>query len=163
MTAKESIPVEDLRCHFVLFQGNEKAAASHLQQEQAAAAKKVSEGDLDARGKMIEANLRLVVSIGKRYIARGLPFSDIIEEGNLGLIRAVEKFDYKRGLKFSTYASWWIKQAIERAITNQARTIRLPVHVSEEFYRYTRTEKKLKQDLKRTHPEEIRKGHAYQH
>jgi RNA polymerase sigma factor (sigma-70 family) len=129
-----------------------------FEQEQALA-KKVSEGDLEARSKMIEANLRLVVSIGKRYIARGLPFSDIIEEGNLGLIRAVEKFDYKRGLKFSTYASWWIKQAVERAITNQARTIRLPVHVSEEFYRYTRTEKKLKQQLRRDpYPEEI--GHA---
>jgi len=126
-----------------------------FEQEQALA-KRVAQGDLEARSKMIEANLRLVVSIGKRYIARGLPFSDIIEEGNLGLIRAVEKFDYKRGLKFSTYASWWIKQAIERAITNQARTIRLPVHVSEEFYRYTRTEKKLKQDLRRDpYPEEI--------
>jgi RNA polymerase sigma factor (sigma-70 family) len=129
-----------------------------FEQEQALA-KRVAEGDLEARSKMIEANLRLVVSIGKRYMARGLPFSDIIEEGNLGLIRAVEKFDYKRGLKFSTYASWWIKQAIERAITNQARTIRLPVHVSEEFYRYTRTEKKLKQELRRDpYPEEIAKA-----
>jgi RNA polymerase sigma factor (sigma-70 family) len=119
-------------------------------------AKRVSEGDLEARSKMIEANLRLVVAIGKRYVARGLPFSDIIEEGNLGLIRAVEKFDYKRGFKFSTYASWWIKQAIERAITNQVRTIRLPVHVSEEVYRYTRMEKKLKQQLRRNpFPEEI--------
>jgi RNA polymerase sigma factor (sigma-70 family) len=129
-----------------------------FEQEQALA-KRVAEGDLEARSKMIEANLRLVVSIGKRYIARGLPFSDIIEEGNLGLIRAVEKFDYKRGLKFSTYASWWIKQAIERAITNQAWTIRLPVHVSEEFYRYTRTVKKLKQQLRRDpYPEEIGKA-----
>jgi RNA polymerase primary sigma factor len=119
-------------------------------------AKRVSEGDLDARSKMIEANLRLVVAIGKRYVARGLPFSDIIEEGNLGLIRAVEKFDYKRGFKFSTYATWWIKQAMERAITNQVRTIRLPVHVSEEVYRYTRMEKKLKQQLRRNpFPEEI--------
>ena len=119
-------------------------------------AKRVSEGDLEARSKMIEANLRLVVAIGKRYVARGLPFSDLIEEGNLGLIRAVEKFDYKRGFKFSTYATWWIKQAMERAITNQVRTIRLPVHVSEEVYRYTRTEKKLKQQLRRNpFPEEI--------
>jgi RNA polymerase primary sigma factor len=119
-------------------------------------AKRVAEGDVEARSQMIEANLRLVVAIGKRYVARGLPFSDIIEEGNLGLIRAVEKFDYKRGFKFSTYASWWIKQAIERAITNQVRTIRLPVHVSEEVYRYTRTEKKLKQQLRRNpFPEEI--------
>jgi RNA polymerase sigma factor (sigma-70 family) len=119
-------------------------------------AKRVAEGDLEARSKMIEANLRLVVAIGKRYVARGLPFSDLIEEGNLGLIRAVEKFDYKRGFKFSTYASWWIKQAMERAITNQVRTIRLPVHVSEEVYRYTRMEKKLKQQLRRNpFPEEI--------
>jgi len=119
-------------------------------------AKRVSEGSLEARSKMIEANLRLVVAIGKRYVARGLPFSDLIEEGNLGLIRAVEKFDYKRGFKFSTYATWWIKQAMERAITNQVRTIRLPVHVSEEVYRYTRAEKKLKQQLRRNpFPEEI--------
>jgi RNA polymerase primary sigma factor len=121
-----------------------------------ALAKRVAEGDPEARSQMIEANLRLVVAIGKRYVSRGLPFSDIIEEGNLGLIRAVEKFDYKRGFKFSTYASWWIKQAIERAITNQVRTIRLPVHVSEEVYRYKRTEKKLKQQLRRNpFPEEI--------
>jgi len=119
-------------------------------------AKRVAAGDLEARSKMIEANLRLVVSIGKRFINRGLPFSDIIEEGNIGLIRAVEKFDYRRGFKFSTYASWWIKQAIERAIVNQVRTIRLPVHVSEEVYRYSRTEKKLKQQLRRNpYPEEI--------
>ena len=119
-------------------------------------AKRVAEGDVEARSKMIEANLRLVVSIAKRYVAGGLPFSDLIEEGNLGLIRAVEKFDYKRGFRFSTYANWWIKQAMERAITNQVRTIRLPVHVSEEVYRYTRAEKKLKQQLRRDpHPEEL--------
>jgi RNA polymerase primary sigma factor len=119
-------------------------------------AKRIAAGDQEARSRMIESNLRLVVSIGKRYAARGLPFSDIIEEGNLGLIRAVEKFDYKKGFKFSTYASWWIKQAIERAITNQVRTIRLPVHVSEEVYRYSRTEKKLVQQLGRNpYPDEI--------
>jgi RNA polymerase primary sigma factor/RNA polymerase nonessential primary-like sigma factor len=99
--------------------------------EEQALAKRVQEGDPDARARMIQANLRLVVSIGKHYINRGLPFSDIIEEGNLGLIRAVEKFDYKRGFKFSTYASWWIRQAIVRAIANQVRIIRLPVHVAE--------------------------------
>lgn len=119
-------------------------------------AKRVAAGDLEARSKMIEANLRLVVSIGKRFINRGLPFSDIIEEGNIGLIRAVEKFEYKRGFRFSTYATWWIRQAIERAIVNKVRTIRLPVHVSEEVYRYSLTEKKLKQQLRRNpYPEEI--------
>jgi RNA polymerase nonessential primary-like sigma factor len=101
--------------------------------------KRVAQGDSEARAHMIEANLRLVVSIGKRYINRGLPFSDIIEEGNLGLIRAVEKFQYQRGFRFSTYATWWIRQAIERAIVNQVRTIRLPVHTAETVRSYTRT------------------------
>ena len=98
---------------------------------------------------MIESNLRLVVAIGKRYINRGLPFSDIIEEGNLGLIRAVEKFEYKRGFKFSTYASWWIRQSIERSIANQVRIIRLPVHVAELANSYYRTVRKLTQLLGR--------------
>ncbi len=107
---------------------------------------------------MIESNLRLVVAIGKRYINRGLPFSDIIEEGNLGLIRAVEKFEYKRGFKFSTYASWWIRQSIERSIANQVRIIRLPVHVAELANSYSRTVRKLTQLLGRDpSPEEIAK------
>jgi RNA polymerase primary sigma factor/RNA polymerase nonessential primary-like sigma factor len=119
-------------------------------------ARRVSEGDHEARQRMIESNLRLVVAIGKRYINRGLPFGDIIEEGNLGLMRAVEKFDYTRGFKFSTYASWWIKQAVERALMNQLRLIRLPVHVGEEVNRYTRTVRELTQTLGREpHPEEI--------
>ena len=117
--------------------------------EEQALAKRIAEGDAEARNRMIEANLRLVVAIGKRYINRGLPFSDIIEEGNLGLIRAVEKFEYQRGFKFSTYASWWIRQAIQRAIDNQARIIRLPVHVSELANSYTRTVRKLTQFLSR--------------
>jgi len=117
--------------------------------EEQALAKRVQDGDPDARARMIQANLRLVVSIGKHYINRGLPFSDIIEEGNLGLIRAVEKFDYKRGFKFSTYASWWIRQAIVRAIANQVRIIRLPVHVAELTYTYTRTIRQLTQKLDR--------------
>ncbi len=117
--------------------------------EEQALAKRVQDGDPDARARMIQANLRLVVSIGKHYINRGLPFSDIIEEGNLGLIRAVEKFDYKRGFKFSTYASWWIRQAIVRAIANQVRIIRLPVHVAELTYAYTRTIRQLTQELDR--------------
>lgn len=112
-------------------------------------AKRIAQGDQDARAGMIEANLRLVVAIGKKYINRGLQFSDIIEEGNLGLIRAVEKFQYQKGFKFSTYASWWIKQAIERAIVNQTRTIRLPVHIAEIVNSYMRTVRQLTQSLGR--------------
>jgi len=112
-------------------------------------AKKIEKGDQDARAKMIESNLRLVVAIGKKYINRGLQFSDIIEEGNLGLIRAVEKFQYERGFKFSTYASWWIKQSIERAIVNQTRTIRLPVHIAEIVNSYMRATRQLTQSLGR--------------
>ncbi len=111
--------------------------------------KRVAEGDLEARARMIEANLRLVVAIGKRYINRGLPFSDIIEEGNLGLIRAVEKFEYQRGFRFSTYATWWIRQAIERSIVNQLRIIRLPVHVAENVNGYSRAVRQMTQRLGR--------------
>lgn len=118
-------------------------------EEEQALAKRVAKGDMEARSKMIEANLRLVVAMGKRYIYRGLPFADILEEGNLGLIRAVEKFQYQRGFRFSTYASWWIRQAIERAIVNQSKIIRLPVHVAENAYRYTRAVRKLTQELRR--------------
>jgi RNA polymerase nonessential primary-like sigma factor len=117
--------------------------------EEQALAKRVRKGDAEARAHMIESNLRLVVSIGKRFINRGLSFSDIIEEGNIGLIRAVEKFEYKRGFRFSTYATWWIRQAIERAIVNQVRTIRLPVHVAELANVYSRTVRKLTQQLHR--------------
>ena len=98
--------------------------------------KRIVEGDEAARQQMIEANLRLVISIGKRYMNRGFPFADIVEEGNLGLIKAVEKFNYKRGFRFSTYASWWIRQFIERAIINQGKLVRLPVHVVERLNRY---------------------------
>jgi RNA polymerase sigma factor RpoS len=112
-------------------------------------AKLIEKGDQEARARMIESNLRLVVAIGKKYINRGLEFSDIIEEGNLGLIRAVEKFQYERGFKFSTYASWWIKQSIERAIVNQTRTIRLPVHIAEIVNSYMRASRQLTQALGR--------------
>jgi RNA polymerase primary sigma factor/RNA polymerase nonessential primary-like sigma factor len=111
--------------------------------------KRIAEGDQEARRQMIEANLRLVVSIGKKYIHRGLPFADIIAEGNLGLIRAVEKFQYQKGFRVSTYASWWIRQAIERAIVNQIRIIRLPVHVAELVTSYARTVRGLTQELGR--------------
>ena len=121
-------------------------------------ARHAKEGCQVCKMMLIEANLRLVVAIGKRYINRGLAFTDIIEEGNLGLIRAVEKFEYQRGFKFSTYASWWIRQAIQRAIDNQVRIIRLPVHVSALANSYTRTVRKLSQLLGRDpSPEEIAK------
>jgi RNA polymerase primary sigma factor/RNA polymerase nonessential primary-like sigma factor len=112
-------------------------------------AKKIARGDQAARQRMIESNLRLVVSIGKRYMNRGLPFSDVIEEGNIGLIKAVEKFNYKRGFRFSTYASWWIKQSIERAIINQGKLIRLPVHVVERVNHYLAHLEALVQELGR--------------
>jgi RNA polymerase sigma factor (sigma-70 family) len=118
------------------------------EQEQSLA-KRIAKGDGRARRRMIESNLRLVVSIGKRYINRGLPFSDVIEEGNLGLIKAVEKFNYKKGFKFSTYASWWIRQSIERAIINQSKLIRLPVHVVERINHFLSATEDLLQELDR--------------
>jgi len=111
--------------------------------------KRMAAGDQEARERMIEANLKLVVAMGKHYINRGLQFEDIIEEGNLGLIKAVEKFQYQRGFKFSTYASWWIRQSIERAILNQTKIIRLPVHMAEFIRAYMRAFRKLSQSLGR--------------
>lgn len=124
--------------------------------EEVALALRIQEGDTEAKQELAEANLRLVVSIAKRYVGRGMQFLDLIQEGNMGLMKAVEKFDHTKGFKFSTYATWWIRQAITRAIADQARTIRIPVHMVETINKLVRVQRQLLQDLGReATPEEI--------
>ena len=126
--------------------------------EEVALALRIQEGDTEAKQELAEANLRLVVSIAKRYVGRGMQFLDLIQEGNMGLMKAVEKFDHTKGFKFSTYATWWIRQAITRAIADQARTIRIPVHMVETINKLVRVQRQLLQDLGREPtPEEISK------
>ncbi len=145
-TSLEGIPLDDSVRMWLREIGRTPLLPADKEKE---LAKRIEQGDRDAKTVLIEANLRLVVSIAKRYSGRGMTFPDLIQEGNVGLIRAVEKFDYRKGYKFSTYATWWIRQAITRAIADQGRTIRIPVHMVETINRLVKTSGQLVQDLGR--------------
>jgi RNA polymerase primary sigma factor len=146
MTVIEGLPLDDSVRMWLREIGKTPLLTIH---EEVSLAKKIEAGDEEAKAVLTEANLRLVVSIAKRYSGRGMSFPDLIQEGNIGLIRAVEKFDYRKGYKFSTYATWWIRQAITRAIADQGRTIRIPVHMVETINRLIKTQGQLLQDLGR--------------
>ncbi len=146
LTIPESISVDD---HVRMYLKEIGKVPLLSQKEELHYAELMAKGDEDAKNKLTEANLRLVVSIAKRYVGRGMLFLDLIQEGNLGLIKAVEKFDYTKGYKFSTYATWWIRQAITRAIADQARTIRIPVHMVETINKLIRVSRQLLQELGR--------------
>ncbi len=154
---RQSVDLSEISNDSVRMYLNEIGRIPLLNAEQEVSlAKRIEMGDLSAKQKLAESNLRLVVSIAKRYIGRGLPFLDLMQEGNFGLLRAVEKFDYRKGFKFSTYATWWIRQAITRAIADQARTIRIPVHMVETINKLRYTQRRLQQELGRQPlPEEI--------
>ena len=155
LSVPEGVSLDDPVRMYLKEIGKDELLSSEEEMEYA---KRMSEGDEEAKEKLTKANLRLVVSIAKRYVGRGLLFLDLIQEGNLGLIKAVEKFDYRKGYKFSTYATWWIRQAITRAIADQARTIRIPVHMVETINKLIRVSRKLLQELGREPtPEEIAK------
>ena len=143
LLAGDGLPVEDHVKMYLKDIGRVKLLSG---EEEIELAKRIVEGDNDARNKLVEANLRLVVSIAKRYIGRGMGFLDLIQEGNAGLIKAVEKFDYTKGYKFSTYATWWIRQAITRALADQSRTIRIPVHMVETMHKIQRYARQILQE-----------------
>ena len=153
LSVPEGVPLEDLVRMYLKELGKVPLLTA---EEEIELAKRMEEGDIQAQNRLAEANLRLVVSIAKRYVGRGMLFLDLIQEGNLGLIKAVEKYDWRKGYKFSTYATWWIRQAITRAIADQARTIRIPVHMVETINKLIRISRQLLQELGREPtPEEI--------